>query len=203
MTVAAPDREQPMRAAFQSGQLEEAASAALRAYSGEILSFLTARLRSQSDAQEAFSMFAEDLWLGLPGFAWRCSMRTWAYTLARNAATRYSSAPHRRPANNIRLSYPGVVSQLVEEVRRTTLAYQRTDGKDRFQALREQLDPDDYMLLVLRVDRGVAWRDLAIMLSGDADLDDASITREAARLRKAFERVKTELKRLAKREGLL
>jgi hypothetical protein len=39
---------------------------------------------------------------------------------------------------------------------------------------------------------------------GDAQADDeATITREAARLRKRFERVKEELKRLALESGLL
>jgi hypothetical protein len=54
---------------------------------------------------------------------------------------------------------------------------------------------------VLRGDRGMAWRDLAVTMSGDADLDDAGIDRECARLRKAFERVKTDLTQLAEKEA--
>jgi RNA polymerase sigma-70 factor (ECF subfamily) len=197
------EHEQRIREAFDAGQLDEAASATLEAYGDEISSFLVSRLRSVGDAQEAFSMFAEDLWIGLPKFAWRCSMRTWAYLLARNAGTRYATAPQRRAARNLTLSRAGRMSELVERARSATQIHQQTAIKDRVRALRERLDPDDQTLLVLRVDRGMAWRDLAIAMGGDADLDDAAIDREAARLRKAFERVKAELKALAAEEGLL
>jgi RNA polymerase sigma-70 factor (ECF subfamily) len=75
-------------------------------------------------------------------------------------------------------------------------------------ALREKLEPDDQMLLILRVDRQMEWRDLALVMSEEADPsaarpDDDVLDREAARLRKRFERAKSELKRLAKESGLL
>jgi RNA polymerase sigma-70 factor (ECF subfamily) len=88
-------------------------------------------------------------------------------------------------------------------VRSATHVYQQTAVKDRVRALREQLDPDDQMLLVLRVDRGMAWRDLAMAMAGEVELDDAALEREAARLRKAFERVKDDLRRMATETGLL
>jgi RNA polymerase sigma-70 factor, ECF subfamily len=197
------DHEQAIRRAYEQQDFETAATLALEAYTGEILSFLGARLRSQSDAQEAFSMFAEDLWNGLPRFGWRCSMRTWAYTLARNAANRYAASPQNRVERNLTLSKPGRLSALVERVRSATQVYQRTEVKDRFRALRERLDADDQLLLILRIDRDMEWRDIAIASSGDADLDDDAIDRESARLRKSFERVKIELKRMAEEEGLI
>jgi RNA polymerase sigma-70 factor (ECF subfamily) len=203
MTDQPSEAEQGIHALWTAGQFEDAATATLEAYGDEILSFLVSRLRSPSDGQEAFSMFAEDLWLGLPKFAWRCSMRTWAYTLARNAAARYATAPQRHAARNLTLSRKGRLSELVERVRSATQIYQRTAVKDRFRVLREKLDPDDQMLLVLRVDRGMAWRDLALTMAGDANLDDAAIDRESSRLRKAFERVKSDLKNMAEQEGLL
>jgi RNA polymerase sigma-70 factor (ECF subfamily) len=195
--------EQSIRAACETKDFEAAATLTLQGYASEILSFLSARLRSTSDGQEAFSMFAEDLWQGLPQFGWRCSMRTWAYTLARNAANRYASSPHNRIDRNLTLSKSSRLSALVENVRSATQIHQRTDVKDRFRALRERLDTEDQMLLILRVDRDMAWRDIAIAMSGDANLDDESISRESARVRKAFERVKAELKRRAEEEGLL
>jgi RNA polymerase sigma-70 factor (ECF subfamily) len=203
MTEPPNELEPKIQQAWTAGDFEAAATVVLEGYGDEILSFLIARLRNPSDGQEAFAMFAEDLWTGLPKFGWRCSMRTWAYTLARNAANRYASAPARKGARNLTLSGPGRLSQLVERVRSATHVYQQTAVKDRVRALREQLDPEDQMLLVLRIDRGMAWRDLAITMAGDADLDDASIERESVRLRKAFERVKTELKRMAEADGLL
>lgn len=197
------EAEVRIREAFDAGQLEVSATAALEAYGDQILSFIRSRLQTQGDAQEAFSMFAEDLWVSLPKFSWRCSMRTWCYTLARNAATRYVSAPARRGARNIPITRPGVLSNMVDTIRSATQAFQQTAVKGRFRALREQLDPEDQMLLVLRVDRQLSWQDLAMTMNGDIDMTDEHIARESARLRKAFERVKIQLRRLAERDGLL
>jgi len=203
MTQPPSDREQEIRAAFDSGRMQDAATAVLAAYGDEILSFIHSRLRDRVDSDDAFAMFAEDLWNGLPSFGWRSSVRTWAYTLARNATVRYASTNGRRAARNVPLSYPGAVAKLVERVRETTEHYKRTAVKDQFRALREQLDLEDQTLLILRVDRNMSWRELAQTLSGTVDLDEDAIERESARLRKAFERVKRELKRLSEEQGLL
>jgi RNA polymerase sigma-70 factor (ECF subfamily) len=197
------DEDAAIRRAFDAGDLELAATRALEAHGSEILSFLVARLRSMSEGQEAFSMFAEDLWRGLPAFGWRCSIRTWTYALARNAANRHVAVAQRRPERNLALSQAGSVSQAVERVRSATQIHQRTDVKDRVRALREQLEPDDQMLLLLRVDRDLSWRDTAIAMCSEQELDDAAIEREAAKLRKRFERVKADLRRMAQEAGLL
>jgi len=196
--------ESEIRAAWEAGDHARAATRVLEAHGDELLSFLVARLRSDSDGQEAFSMFAEDLWQGLPGFGWRCSIRTWAYTLARNAASRYARAPQQRAARNLTLSRHAELSALVDRVRTRTQIHQRTDVKSKMREIRERLAPDDQMLLVLRIDRDLAWRDLAQVMLGDSDaLDEGAIDREAARLRKRFERLKLELKRMAQDEGLI
>jgi RNA polymerase sigma-70 factor, ECF subfamily len=202
MVSSVPEREREIKVAFDAGRMQEAATAVLTVYGDEILSFIHSRLRDRVDSDEAFAMFAEDLWNGLPSFGWRSSVRTWAYTLARNATVRYASSSGRRAAHNLPLSCPGAVAALVQRVRDTTECYKRTAVKDQFRALREQLDLEDQTLLVLRVDRNMSWRELAQTLSGTVDLDEAVIERESARLRKAFERVKRELKRLSEGNGL-
>lgn len=202
MTAPANERENEIRAAFDSGRLQDAATAVLSVYGDEILSFIHSRLRDRVDSDEAFAMFAEDLWNGLPSFGWRSSVRTWAYTLARNATIRYASTSDRRVARNLPLSCPGAVAALVARVRETTECYKRTAVKDHFGVLREQLDLEDQTLLILRIDRNLSWRELAQTLSGRVDLDEAEIERESARLRKAFERVKREIKRLSEGKGL-
>jgi hypothetical protein len=47
-------------------------------YDAEIRGVLQARLRSEADGDEALSIFVEDLWARLFGFAWHCSARGWA-----------------------------------------------------------------------------------------------------------------------------
>jgi RNA polymerase sigma-70 factor (ECF subfamily) len=197
------DQEQAIRAAFEVQQLALAARIAFQSYGDEILSFLMTRLRNPSDAHEVFSMFAEDLWTGLGGFGWRCSVRTWLYTLARNATSRYLLSPHKKGERNLSLAQLESRSAVEERLRSATGVYQQTAIKDRFRLLREQLAEDDQTLLILRVDRGMSFRDLSLAMSGDAELDEPTLAREAARHRKAFERVKTELRELAEREGLL
>ena len=198
-----PTLERTIRAAWAASDFDTAATLAIEGYAAEVLSFLVSRMRSQSDGQDVFSMFAEDLWRGLPEFGWRCSMRTWAYTLARNAANRYVSSPDRQLERNLARTQPERLSALVERVRSATQVHRRTDAKDRFRALRERLEPDDQMLLILRIDRGMAWRDIAIAIAGDSELDDEAIARASARLRKGFERLKIALRRMAEAEGLL
>lgn len=201
--VTTVDRELAIREAFEARQPALAACKALELYGDEILSFLTSRLPAPSDAREVFSNFAEDMWIGLPKFEWRCSVRTWLYTLARNAAARYMVAPHNRGARHLAISKVEDVSVVVDRLRSSTHMYQQTSVKDQFRLLREQLSEADQTLLILRVDRGMSFRDLAIAMSGDVNLDDAAIDKEAARLRKAFERLKVELRELAERAGLL
>jgi RNA polymerase sigma-70 factor (ECF subfamily) len=94
------------------------------------------------------------------------------------------------------------VSALVARQRSTTGHHLRTEAKQRVRAMREQLDPDDQMLLLLRVDKGMCFRELALVMD-DERLQHDRVDAEAARLRKRFERIKTELRAIARAEGLL
>ncbi len=193
------DVESAARHAHEAGDLALAATLALRAYGGEVLGYLVATLRDESDADEVFSTVAEDLWRGIGGFAWRSSLRTWLYCLARHAAARHRRAPAARRDRNLPLSE---AEHVAEHVRSRTLPFLRTEVKDRFAELRRSLDPDDQDLLVLRVDRGLEWLDVARVFAGD-DADDEALRRESARLRKRFQTVKDEVRERARGAGLL
>jgi len=70
--------------------------------------------------------------------------------------------------------------------------------------IREQLSDDDQELLVLRVDRALSWRELAMVMSGKGEaLDEGEINRWSTLLRQRFVKIKKRLKELAQREGLL
>jgi RNA polymerase sigma-70 factor (ECF subfamily) len=198
------DPEQAIRAALDTQDFQTAATRALEAYGPEILSFLVAKLGAASDGEDAFSMFAEDFWTGLPEFGFRCSVRGWMYTLARNAGNRYASSPQRKRGRNLTLAGGDSLWGLVDRVRSETQIHKRTDVKDKVRALRERLDADDQMLLVLYIDRGLPWRELAMILhDGVEPLHGETLERETARLRKRYERVKAELKAQAEKEGLI
>jgi RNA polymerase sigma-70 factor (ECF subfamily) len=200
--VESTEAERLMRVAFDAGDYRGVATHIVQHYGAEIQNFLSSRLRSSTDADEAFSMFVEDLWTGLPGFAWRCSPRGWAYVLARNAANRVQRSPLQRKARHVTLSERESLSALIAQARSATQVHLRTDAKDRIRAIRDRLDPDDQMLLVLRVDKNMSFRELAVVMH-DGQLEEERVDDEAARLRKRFERVKTHIREMARAEGLL
>jgi RNA polymerase sigma-70 factor (ECF subfamily) len=187
--------EAAIRASCEAGDYDNAATAVIRYYGTELLGYLQATARDQDLANEAFAELGEDLWKGLPQFRWASSLRSWLYILARNALYQLRRDPRRRMNRNLPLS----IAPDVEAVVRTgTLDIQRTDVKDEFRLLREQLTEDDHELLLLRLDRQMSWKEIARITGGDDELDG-----RAATLRKRFERVKERLRELAEKTGLL
>jgi RNA polymerase sigma-70 factor (ECF subfamily) len=187
------------------GELQRAAATAIRGYGPEIFGFLVALHRHEEDAAEVFSRFTESLWRGLPGFEWQCSFRTWAYTIARNASVTYRRETRRRAKVHVPLAGQPELSAIEQKVRSETVSYLRTQRKTRVAALRESLPAEDQMLLVLRVDKQLAWNDLARVMHADdgPPLTEENMKREAARLRKRFQLVKDRLYELGRRDGLI
>jgi RNA polymerase sigma-70 factor (ECF subfamily) len=189
--------ERDARDACARGDLATAATTALRAYGPEVFGLLVGLLRDPDDAADVFAGVTESFWKSLPTFAWACSLRTWMYTLARNGAHHFKRDEGRRERRSPRAG-ESALDEIAERVRTETLTFLRTEKKTRLQEIRESLDPDDQLLLVLRIDRGFAWNELArVMAEGE---DEA---KAAARLRKRFQLLKEKLVAIAKREGLL
>jgi RNA polymerase sigma-70 factor (ECF subfamily) len=193
--------EQELRRAWDDGDLRTVANLVIERYGPEILGVLAVQLRSTSDAAEAFSLFALHLWLGLPGFQWRCSLRAWAHRVARNAAVRWATDADRSPERNLSMEQGGVFD-LADRVRSSTLDHLRTEIKSEIRRLREELPEAEQMLLILRIDKAMEWDDIATALA-DHDLDPAELKREAARLRKRLQLVIEKLRELARERGLL
>lgn len=198
--------EREIRDLWGRGELQAAAAAAVRGYGPEIYGFLVAFHRQKDDASEVFAAFTERLWRGLPGFEWQCSFRTWAYAIARNTSLTYRRQARRRAELYGPLPEGSQLSALEQPPRSETASYLKTQRQTRMAALRESLPREDQELLVLRVDRKLAWRDLARVLlhAGDgASPTEELLEREAARLRKRFQILKQELYELGRREGLI
>jgi RNA polymerase sigma-70 factor (ECF subfamily) len=187
--------ERAIRALCTVGAYAEATTATLRMYGVELLGFLRALAGNPDLAADAFGELGEDIWKGLPRFRWESTLRSWLYSLARNALAQLRRDPRRRAERNLPLSIAPEMAQLV---RTATLEIQRTEVKDEFRVLREQLDPEEHEILLLRLDRGLAWKDIARILGGSDNIDA-----RAAALRKRFERAKERLKRLAIEHGLI
>ncbi len=181
--------EQVIRRHLERGELREAATEGIQGYGPEILGYLAGVLRNEDRAYEVFAQFSEDLWASLSAFRRECSFRTWAYTLAWNAAQRHANEAYRRRVRRLETSE---ISRIAEQVRSSTMPRLRNQAAQ----LRRGLDPAEQTLLILRVDRGLSWKEVAHVLSGPDDpIDESS-------LRKRFERVKEKLRRLAEQQGL-
>lgn len=176
----------------KEGDPRAAATEAMRALGPKILGYLRAVLRDEGDAGDAFSAFAENLWRGIGTFRGESSFRTWAFKIAWNAALNVRNEAWRRLGRNFDT---GEASRLAEEIRTRTasrLERQRTA----LDSVRETLSADEQTLLVLRIDQGLAWEEVAEVMSSSGDSVDA------AALRKRFERLKERLARLLRERGL-
>jgi RNA polymerase sigma-70 factor (ECF subfamily) len=182
-----------VRAQLAAGDRDRATELALRAYGGELIAWLCSIFPGESDAHDAFSSLSEELWRSLTRYDGRCSVRTWCYMLARQAAGRVRAAPDRKREELVS-SVPSIAHAVTHVWNTTRVQAQRE--QDVYAKIRGELDEDDQALLVLRVDRDLSWRDIAMVMLGDAARED-ELTRKAAALRKQFERVKDQLRELA------
>lgn len=179
-----------------------AANLAIRGYGPEIFGLLITLHRGEQEASEVFSIFVERMWRGLEGFAWESSFRTWAYTVARNASRNHQEEMRRRARFHPPL--PDELSQIAEATRTATRSYLQTEKKSGIQRLRESLSPEEQMILSLRVDRRLAWNDLARVMHEGEDAPTAEdLKRDSARLRKRFQAIKDKLMVLGRREGII
>src|SRR5262249_27661785 len=130
-----------------------------------------------------------------------CSFRTWLYVLARHAAVRWESTPANQDARRAGVSE---LSAVAERVRSATAPFLRTSFRDGVDALRRELDPEERTLLILRVNRGLDWTDVARVLHDEATpLEGEPLSRASARARQRFASVKRRLRERAKEVGLL
>src|SRR6185295_13645860 len=101
-----------------------------------------AQHRDDTDADEVFSLFSERVFRGLPGFGWSSSLRTWAYTVARNASVNFirdrrARGRHERPARSAE------IVAVEQEVRTATPPHRRTEARDKLAAIRDALPAED------------------------------------------------------------
>jgi RNA polymerase sigma-70 factor (ECF subfamily) len=188
------DLEAAIAEPLAAGDLTRATTVALEKYGPQIHGYLVAVLRSQTAAEEAFALFAEDVWRGLPAFRAASSFRTWAYKLAWHAAMRHQRDPFARRARRLMTDE---ISALAGKISGAASLHARRELDDQVAQLRDALTADERTLLVLKVDRELPWREIAEVMSAPRRAVDE------ATLRKRFERLTEKLKRLAVERGLL
>ena len=193
--MAEPEVEARCLEALDRGDHAGAATVVVRQYGPQLLGYLCSVLRSEADAGEVFSMFSEDLWRGLPGFRRECPLRVWCYRLAWHAAARFLRDPYRGRGRRLETNE---LSRLVEDVRSSVFLGRDQARQATLDRLRASLTPGERTLLVLRLDRGLAWSEVALVLG-----EELGQPVDEPTLRKRFERLKDKLAAQARDEGLL
>jgi len=174
------------------GDLRGAATSAIQGFGPKVLGYLRSILRDDNDAADAFSHFAEDLWRGIGTYRGEASFKTWAYKLAWCAAMHVRSDTYRRLGRRLE---SGEASKLALDVRTRSVVRDEIQRRG-LDKLRATLSPEEQTLLFLRLDQQLEWSEVAVVLSGDGEVV------EAATVRKRYERLKTDLARLVREQGL-
>ena len=187
------DVEAVIAEAVARGDFEAGATAVIQGYGPQVLGYLRAVIRDGEEAEDAFSLFAENVWRGLPSWEGRASARAWAYRVAWNAASRLFRDPWHRRRQQLPASVASKLAAAVMTSSRRDLDQRQSD----LDQLRSLLTREEQSMLVLRIDRDLPWHEVAAAM-GEAD--DAA---GCAVLRKRFERLKEKLASSARSRGLL
>lgn len=192
-----------VRGLLDAGDDRGAVDSLVRHLGPSIHSYLRTLLR-EDEADEAHSDWQESVTRALASFRWECSVRGWSYRVAFHSATRIWRRPGRRfeeplPSSLSRLGAGPGPAEPIMSARHAGLAQ-----------LKESLSVEDRHLLTLRIDRELEWEEIAAVLAADDPGDlppgtapDGAYAREAAALRKRFERLVKRLREEARGHGLI
>jgi hypothetical protein len=87
---------------------------------------------------------------------------------------------------------------MVVDVRERTLPHLRTEVKDGLSRIREELTADEQLLLILRIDRQMAWEEITAVVDANEDESVRNDTKKRSALhRKRFQLIKERLKKRA------
>ena len=182
--------EATIRAQLDAGDLRAAATTAIQQLGPGVFGYLRAVLRDEDLAADVFAEVCAVVWTDLARFDGP-SVRAWMLVIARHRVLRTGRAAARARKHSPLSRSPELVA-LADQARTSTAAWRRTDNKDAIARLRDALEPDDQTLLVLRLDRGMSWREVAHVM----ELGEAAV-------RKRFERLVTKLREQARAAKLI
>jgi RNA polymerase sigma-70 factor (ECF subfamily) len=169
-----------------AGRRREAADLLLARMSPELRPFLHRLLGDPALADEVHSATCERLWRSLEFFRWQCSLRSWTYVIARREASRCRNREAAARAKHTTLS---AAENVIAEGSSASPTLSTT-RRDQLETLRASLSDEDRDLLVLRVERGLAWKEIAAAFLEEDASDPDAIARESARLRQRFRTIR-------------
>jgi len=188
--------EQQIRSMLDGHKKEQAAKLALEEYGKELLGWLCG-VCGDLAAQTIFDRFSKELPGELWAFSGQFAFRPWLYGIARKVAFRQLRSPSRQdsPLGGSVMPQPGDHASDHRTWAKTQLNHSA------FARLRDQLDPEERMVLILRVDRRMSWEDVARVMENPATGE--TLRESATRLRRYFHRTRERLREMAIAEGLM
>lgn len=190
--IATPSRER-IHELIAAGDAGTAASEAITALGPHVLRYLQSILHDEGDLADAFSVFAEAVWKGLPSFRWESSLTTWAYRLAHHAALRVRDQPWRREVRRLETSEASLLADSV----RTKTFIRAERQRQSLEKLIAVLPVEDQSLLALRIGEGLEWSEISAIMTRKGTPVDANT------IAKRFSRLKERLSRMAREQGLV
>lgn len=181
-----------VRMLLQEGNQDAAASIVIKALLPHVRRYVRSLVRDGDGRDDVLSLWMEDVWRGLPGFRWECSLRVWARQIAWHAVARFMRDGYRRRRVALALR-SSTASQLTAPPVPESTPGGRHDQLARFAA---ELAPEERILIHLRVGRVLAWSEVAAFFVEKGE------PISAVALRKRYERIKDRLKTRALRTGV-
>lgn len=173
------------------GREREAADLLLSHLSSEIRSFLHRMLSDVMLVDEAHRATGERLPHEIPRLRNECSPRSWTYIVARRQANRCrirrtASSGKEKAARPLETgALPMGNASAIETV--------STTCRDELEQLRASLSDEDRDLLLLRVEYGFAWKEVACAFLDDDESNADAILREATQLRQRFRAIRSRV----------
>ena len=181
----APAEEHEIRDYCEDANFSDATRVIFDQYGGEVRAFLNARTRTRASMEDVFSSFSEDVWKGLPSFRFQGKVRSWVYTVARNALFRHSKSRKRWGSRHV----PSELDDMQTEVRRSITT--QLGDVAWLEPVLSALELPDRRLLEQRLVLSMPWRDIAAECAaeraGKCAPSERDIERESARLRKRYQ----------------
>lgn len=176
-----------VRALVWRGEASAAVDLAFAELGAEVFGFLIGVVGDVDRARMLYAEVRRRAEGAMPSFGWECSVRVWAYGLAR-AELR---ARRRRRSSSARSSAPaGKVIPLPASRPRLPRAVA---------SMRAALPEEDREILILRLDRALEWKDVARTGLGAA-ADDSAIDAEVQRLRGRLAAIQRDIRLSLRRQ---
>jgi RNA polymerase sigma-70 factor, ECF subfamily len=186
--------ESEVRAHLEGGSVGGASRLCLEAYGAELFGLLLGVLEDAAVARRIYADVASQIASEIGDFHWRCSLRSWTYSLA-----------HRKLADR-RRHLSGAGDDREGDSVRVPIDTEPERSRD-LESLQWELSEEDRELLILRIDRALPWSELCVISLGAGVIAEGgspeALEREEERLRRRVDHIVRGIERSAVERRLL